>query len=97
MIKASGMKLNPNYSKSLIISSNAVYQKHSYYLYIALSSVLLFLVLIFWLSIPNPVYKILKSVVAGLLLIYYSWEIIYFDSIMPGIHPSSPLSPSSIK
>ncbi|KAF8771431.1 ADP-ribosylation factor-like protein 6-interacting protein 6 [Argiope bruennichi] len=52
---------------------------------------------IFWEILQSPLIQILKSLVGGLLLVYFSWEIIYFDSLMPGIQPASPLSPSNIK
>ncbi|GFY43150.1 uncharacterized protein TNIN_186441 [Trichonephila inaurata madagascariensis] len=53
--------------------------------------------LIFWEIFQSPLVQIVKSVLGGLLLVYFSWEIIYFDSIVPGIQPASPLSPSNIK
>ncbi|GBN00473.1 hypothetical protein AVEN_21280-1 [Araneus ventricosus] len=52
---------------------------------------------IFWEILQSPLIQIVKSLLGGLLLVYFSWEIIYFDSIMPGIQPASPLSPSNIK
>ncbi|GIY52609.1 uncharacterized protein CEXT_433441 [Caerostris extrusa] len=52
---------------------------------------------ILWEILQSPLIQIVKSVIGGLLLIYFSWEIIYFDSIVPGIQPVSPLSPSNIK
>ncbi|GFU24527.1 uncharacterized protein NPIL_163881 [Nephila pilipes] len=53
--------------------------------------------LIFWEIFQSPLIQIIKSILGGLLLVYFSWEIIYFDSIVPGIQPASPLSPSNIK
>ncbi|KAG8186085.1 hypothetical protein JTE90_027079 [Oedothorax gibbosus] len=57
----------------------------------------LIFLLIFWQIIQSPWIQILKSLTGGILLVYYTWEIIYFDSQVPGIQPTSPLSPSTIR
>lgn len=50
-----------------------------------------------WQLMQSSLIQILKSVSAGFLLVYYSWELIYFDSLTPGIQPPSPLSPPIIR
>lgn len=43
------------------------------------------------------VWHTLKAVCIGILVLFFTWGVMYFDSTTPGIEPPSPLSPQRVR
>lgn len=86
-----------NYTPVSSIKSRINERKSSFSPYSLVLCCFCFVTFFLWQLFQMPFMQVFKSIAAGCFIVYYSWELIYFDSVQPGIQPPSPLSPQSIR